>query len=81
VDHPISRDGLERFAAGAATRDESRQIARHLLKGCATCASTLRELDHRKEPLEAYDRALDSFERGFRSEVQASSGVLAALRV
>jgi hypothetical protein len=45
VEHLIPRESLERFAAGAATREEGRTIAIHLLKGCATCAATLRNLE------------------------------------
>jgi len=80
VDHPISRDHLERFAAGAATREEGRIIAVHLLKGCATCSQVLRDLDRCKPPMDAYDWALDQFERGLRSEVLAPSGMLTAMR-
>ena len=80
MEHLISRESLERFAAGAATRDEGRTIALHLLKGCATCAATLRSLDRCKAPADAYDRALDRFERGLRGEVEAPSGMLTVLR-
>ena len=80
MEHPVSRDCLERFAAGAATCDEGRTIALHLLKGCATCAATLRNLNRQKPPLEAYDRSLDRFERGLRAEVEAPSVMRAVLR-
>jgi hypothetical protein len=80
VEHPVSRDSLERFAAGSATRDEGRTIAIHLLKGCATCAATLRNLHRGRAPMDAYDRPLDRFERGLRAEVEAPSGMLTVLR-
>jgi hypothetical protein len=80
VEHPISRDSLERFAAGAATREESRQVALHLLKGCRTCAGTLRDLDRGRVSMDAYDRALDHFERALRAEVEAPSGMLTVVR-
>ena len=80
MEHQISRESLERFAAGAATRDEGRVIAIHLLKGCGTCAATLRSLDRARAPMDAYDRALDRFERGLRSEVAAPSGMLTVIR-
>lgn len=80
MDHAVSRDNLERFASGSATREEGRTIALHLLKGCATCAATLRDLDRARAPLDAYDRSLDRFERGLRAEVQAPSGMLTVLR-
>ena len=80
MEHRISRESLERFAAGVHTREEGRAIALHLLKGCATCAATLRSLDRSRASLDAYDRALDRFERELRSEVVAPSGMLTALR-
>lgn len=80
MEHPISRESLERFAAGTATREEGRAIAVHLLKGCGTCAATLRSLGRDRAPTDAYDRALDRFERGLRGEVQAPSGMLTVLR-
>lgn len=80
MEHPISRESLERFAAGSATRDEGRAIAIHLLKGCGTCAATLRSLERNRAPMDAYDRALDRFERGLRSEVAAPSGMLTVIR-
>jgi hypothetical protein len=80
LEHPVSRDCLERFAAGAATRDEGRTIALHLLRGCGTCAATLRNLHRISAPMDAYDRSLDRFERGLRAEVQAPSGMLTVLR-
>ena len=80
MEHPISRDSLERFAAGAASREESKLIAIHLLKGCPTCAGTLRDLDRCRVPMDAYDRALDRFERALRAEVEAPSGMLTVVR-
>lgn len=80
MEHPISRDTLERFAEGAAGPDERRAIALHLLKGCAACAATLRRLGRSRAPADAYDRALDRFERGLRGEVEAPSGMLTVLR-
>ena len=80
MEHQISRESLERFAAGAATREEGRDIAVHLLKGCGTCAAALRNLNRSRASMDAYDRALDRFERGLRGEVQAPSGMLTVLR-
>ncbi|HVG10908.1 MAG TPA: hypothetical protein VNM67_24610 [Thermoanaerobaculia bacterium] len=80
MEHAISRDSLERFAAGAATREEGRTIALHLLKGCVTCAATLRTLHREKPPMDAYGLSLDRFDRGLRAEVQAPSGMLTVLR-
>ena len=80
VEHPISQASLERFAAGTATREEGRVIAIHLLKGCATCAGVLRNLDRDRAPLDAYDQALDRFEREVRGEVTSPAGMLTVLR-
>lgn len=80
MEHPISRDSLERFAAGAATREESKRITLHLLKGCPSCAGMLRDLDRCRTPMEAYDRALDRFERALRADVEAPSGMLTVVR-
>ena len=80
MEHLISRESLERFAAGSATREEGRTIAIHLLKGCATCAAILRSLERGRAPMDAYDRALDRFERELRAEVVAPSGMLTAIR-
>ena len=80
MEHPVSRDSLERFATGSATRDEGRTIALHLLKGCGTCAATLRNLHRGSAAMDAYDLSLDRFERGLRAEVQAPSGMLTVLR-
>lgn len=63
MQHPISKEDLERFAAGKATREENRRIVGHLLKGCDTCALSLQEIDRVETPMCAYDKALDGFER------------------
>jgi hypothetical protein len=39
--HLISEDMLQRFARGAATREEGRTVLGHLLRGCAVCSRTL----------------------------------------
>lgn len=80
MEHPISRDCLERFAAGAATREERRLITMHLVRGCSTCAGALRDLERRRVPVDAYDGVLDRFERELQGEVEAPSGMLTVLR-
>lgn len=66
-EHPVSLELLDRFAAGAATRDERSTVVRHLLTGCSSCGRRLGRtwpLEAPQEPEDAYDRALDrSFER------------------
>ena len=80
MEHRISHESLERFAAGIHTREEGRAIALHLLRGCATCAATLRNLERSRAPMDAYDLALDRFERDLRGEVEAPSGMLTVIR-
>jgi hypothetical protein len=63
MEHSVSRASLERFAAGTASREEKRIIVAHLVKGCATCAAVLRELDCREQPVDVYDKVLDRIER------------------
>ena len=38
--HPISEDMLQRFARGAATREEGRTVLGHLLRGCPVRSRT-----------------------------------------
>jgi hypothetical protein len=63
MDHP-SEETLKRFAAGTASRDESRAVVAHLLKGCASCARKIRAL---MEPAsvrrEIYDSPLERFDQ------------------
>lgn len=80
MQHPISKETLERFAAGKASPDENRRIVAHLLKGCEACARILQELERIETPVCAYDKVLDRFERGLRGELQAPSGRLTGLR-
>lgn len=64
MDHP-SEETLKRFAAGTASREESRAVVAHLLKGCSSCARKLRLL---MEPDAvsgtSYEAALDHFDQG-----------------
>lgn len=80
MQHPISKESLERFAGGKATREENRRIVAHLLKGCETCTLHLRDLEHVETPVCSYDKALDRFERNLRGETLAPSGRLTVLR-
>jgi hypothetical protein len=69
-EHLVSFDLLDRFAAGAATRDERRLVVRHLLTGCTSCSRRLGRawpLESQQLPPDAYDQALDrSFGRLFQ---------------
>lgn len=71
LDHPVSMEMLDRFAAGAATRDERSKVARHLLAGCPSCNRHLGQywpLESLQAPEGAYDQALESsFDRVLRT--------------
>ncbi len=61
MEHPAA-DVLLRFFLGTASRQENRQIVRHLLSRCPACAAALKEM--KPEPPGdpgAYDEALDRF--------------------
>ena len=80
MQHPISKESLERFVSGKATSEENRRIVAHLLKGCDTCTRHLQELDRVETPVCSYDKALDRFERNLRGETLSPSGRLTVLR-
>jgi len=64
LDHSISAEMLDRFAAGFATRGERRAVVRHLLEGCPSCSRRLGPhvpMEAAETPEDAYDQA---FERG-----------------
>lgn len=61
MEHP-SEETLKRFAAGTASRDESRAVVAHLVKGCRSCAAVLRSLLKPAEtPQKTYGEVLDQF--------------------
>lgn len=61
MEHP-SEETLKHFAAGTASRDESRAVVAHLVKGCRSCTAVLRSL---MKPVETsqktYGEVLDRF--------------------
>src|SRR3954452_12782352 len=80
MDHP-SEETLKRFAAGTASREESRAVVSHLVKGCALCATRLRRL--MEAPLVAavsYETALDRFDRETVDALESSVSPWRALR-
>jgi hypothetical protein len=61
LEHP-SEETLKRFAAGTASRDESRAVVAHLVKGCRSGAAALRSLMQPAEtPEKTYGDVLDRF--------------------
>jgi anti-sigma factor ChrR (cupin superfamily) len=80
MDHP-SEETLKRFAAGTASREESRAVVAHLLKGCSACARKLRQL---MEPdavsRTSYEESLDRFDQGLIESLESSIDPLQTLR-
>jgi hypothetical protein len=80
VEHP-SEETLKRFVAGSASRDESRAVVAHLLKGCYPCARKIRAL---MQPdavqREGYDPALERFDEGLVEGLESSISPMQALR-
>jgi hypothetical protein len=80
MDHP-SEETLKRFAAGTASREESRAVVAHLLKGCSACARKLRQL---MEPdavsRSSYEAALDRFDQELVESLESSLDPLQTLR-
>lgn len=61
MDHP-SEETLKRFVAGKASREESRAVVAHLVKGCRSCAAVLRSLMKPAETSpQTYGEVLDRF--------------------
>lgn len=80
MDHP-SEETLKRFAAGTASREESRNVVAHLLKGCAPCAARLKALTEPKSVAgESYDAALDRFDQGMIEALETSISPVQTLR-
>jgi hypothetical protein len=80
MDHP-SEDILKRFAAGTASREESRAVVKHLVKGCAVCARKLRELIEPKAvPGSSYEGPLDRFNQDLIENLEGAIPPLRTLR-
>jgi len=61
VEHDIQDASLERFAAGQASPEEARAIARHLLQECPVCAGRLQSILRPTVEGADYGPALDAF--------------------
>lgn len=80
MDHP-SEDILQRFATGTASREESRTVVKHLVKGCPACARKLRDLMEPKAvPGSAYEEPLARFDQGLIEGLESSISPLQTLR-
>jgi hypothetical protein len=72
MDHP-SEDILQRFASGTASREESRAVVKHLVKGCPACARKIRDLIEPKAvPGPAYEDPLTRFNQGLIEGLESS---------
>jgi hypothetical protein len=61
LEHP-SEETLKRFVAGTASRDESRAVVAHLVKGCRSCAAFLRsQMQPVETPQKTYGDILARF--------------------
>lgn len=80
MDHPAD-EILVRFVKGTASRDESRAVVSHLLKGCILCARRIRALmEPNAVAAGSYDVALDRFSRELIESLAASISPTHALR-
>jgi hypothetical protein len=80
MDHP-SEDILKRFASGTASRDESRTVVAHLVKGCPACARKIRDLMEPKAvPRSSYEEPLDRFDQGLIEGLESSISPMQTLR-
>lgn len=77
MEHPAD-DVLLRFILGATDRQENRQVVRHLLSRCPSCAAKLRRM-WKEPPLDpplgpdAYDAALDRTARWLRELIEKAA--------
>ena len=80
MDHP-SEETLKRFAAGTASREESRNVVAHLLKGCVPCATRLKALmEPRSVDGTSHDAALDCFDQRMVEALETSISPVQTLR-
>lgn len=79
-EHP-SEEILKRFATGTASREESRAVVAHLVKGCSPCASKLRKLIEPAAVTGAsYEKTLDSFDQDLVAGLESSVDPLETVR-
>ena len=80
MEHP-SEEILKRFVAGTSSRDESRSVVAHLLKGCAPCARKIRILmEPAKVRRSGYDSALERFDQELVETLESSVSPVQTLR-
>lgn len=70
MEHP-SREQLQRFVDGFSTREENRQIVRHLLRECALCQEVIQAAWRPPiPPPDAFDNALRALEEAAARKVR-----------
>lgn len=74
----IPQETLERFIEGKATRRENREVVRHLLQGCETCAALAAGAYRPLISEQSYNEVFDRVSRRFIA--QWGSVELPALR-
>jgi hypothetical protein len=80
MDHP-SEDILRRFVSGIASREESRMVVKHLVKGCPACARKIRDLMEPKAvPGSSYEDSLNRFDQGLIEALESSISPMQTLR-
>ena len=80
MDHP-SEDILQRFVSGTASREESRAVVKHLVKGCPACARKIRDLMEPKAvPGSSYEDPLARFDQGLMEALESSISPMQTLR-
>jgi len=80
MDHP-SEDILQRFVSGTASREESRIVVKHLVKGCPACARKIRDLMEPKAvPGSSYEDSLNRFDQGLIEALESSISPMQTLR-
>lgn len=57
----LSKELIDRFFALSASREENRQLVRHILSGCPACTALLRSWLQPAIDPEEYERLLDRF--------------------
>ena len=80
MEHP-SEDILQRFVSGTASREESRIVVKHLVKGCPACARKIRDLMEPKAvPGPSYEDPLARFDQGLMEALESSISPMQTLR-
>jgi hypothetical protein len=80
MDHP-SEEILKRFAAGTASREESRAVVAHLIKGCALCSTRLRRLmEHPAVSAGLHEVALERFDQEMTRSLESAISPVQTLR-